>query len=106
MCANSNANIPMSRDNHERLWQALGVVIAFTVGVCGWYMNRLVDEVDKANSGITSVSVQVARLESQVNGIEKRLDERVSIEPRVSNGEVTASSRLSPFEERSTGVSR
>ena len=69
-------------------------------------MNRLVDEVDKANSGITSVSVQVARLESQVNGIEKRLDERVSIEPRVSNGEVTASSRLSPFEERSTGVSR
>lgn len=97
----------MSRDSNEKLRQILSVLIAFTLGICGWYMNRLVGEVDKANEGIVSVSVQVARLETQVNGIEKRLDERVSIEPRYAKDRnVAVSSLQDPFAEHSKDESR
>lgn len=37
-------------------------------------MNRLVGEVDRANEGIQTVSVQVARLETRIDGMEKRLE--------------------------------
>ena len=90
MYANSNANIPMSRDSHEKLWQALYAMLAFTIGIFGWYMNRLVGEVDKANEGIQVVSVQVARVEARVDGIEKRLDTRVAFEPSKSDMTVAA----------------
>jgi hypothetical protein len=96
----------MSRENHERLWQALGVVLAFTVGLCGWYMNRLVEEVDKANDGIMSVSVQVARLETQVNGIEKRLDQRIAVEPFAFHDFVAVNSRPSQSAGHPTDESR
>ena len=107
MYANSNANIPMSRDSHEKLWQALYAMLAFTIGIFGWYMNRLVGEVDKANEGIQVVSVQVARLETQVDGIEKRLDERASIEPRnFRDRNLAVNSRQGPSVERSKDESR
>lgn len=82
--------IAMSRENNERIQQAFYAVMAICLGMAGWYANRLSDEVAKANEGITAVSVQVARVETRVDGIEKRLDTRVAFEPSKSDMMVAA----------------
>lgn len=97
----------MTREASEsKVWQFAVGVLSLTILMIGWYMNRLADEVDKANEGITTVSVQIARLESQVNGIEKRLDQRIAVEPLAFSNTVAVNSPLNPFAERSKDESR
>lgn len=75
----------MSRDNNERLWQTLCALMAVCLGMIGWYASEISSDLRKANDGITSLAVQVARLEERIDGIEKRLDTRVAVEPYKSD---------------------
>lgn len=96
----------MSRDGHEKLWQALYAMLALTIGICGWYMNRLVIAVDRANDNIVTVSVQVARLETRIDGMEKSLDKRVAVETDEIQELTAFSIHQSLAEGNSSGVLR
>ena len=84
-CGRALMQLFMANASNERLWQMVCAFCALLLGMVGWYANRLSDEVAKANEGITAVSVQVARVEARVDGIEKRLDTRVAFEPLKSD---------------------
>lgn len=76
----------MSRENNERVWQALCALMAVCIGMIGWYASEISSDLHKANDGITSLAVQVARLEARMDGIEKRLDSNIAgIEPSKFN---------------------
>lgn len=64
----------MSSDSNERLWQALCAMMALCLGMIGWYSVKISTDLEKANDGIASLAVQVARLETRMDGIERRLD--------------------------------
>jgi hypothetical protein len=56
----------------------------------GWYSSQISSDLRKANDGITSLAVQVARLEARMDGIEKRLDVCVAFETSRSDMVVAA----------------
>lgn len=92
-CARALMQMSMANASNDRLWQVVCAFCALCMAMFGWYANRLSDEVAKANDGITSLAVQVARLEERIDGIEKRLDTRVAFEPLKSDMMVAATER-------------
>lgn len=72
----------MSRDGNEKVWQALCATMALCLAMIGWYTSKISSDLSKANDGIMSLAVQVARLEARMDGIERRLDTGiVGVEP-------------------------
>ena len=84
-CARALMQMIMANASNDRLWQVVCAFCALCMAMFGWYANRLANEVAKANDGINAVSIQVARVEARVDGIEKRLDTRVAFEPLKSD---------------------
>jgi len=84
-CARALIQMSMANASNERLWQMVCAFCALCLAMFGWYANRLSDEVAKANEGITAVSIQVACVQTRVDGIEKRLDTITSVEPLKSD---------------------
>ena len=80
-CGRALIQMSMANASNERLWQVVCAFCALCLAMFGWYANRLSDEVAKANEGITTVSIQVACVQTRVDGIEKRLDTITSVEP-------------------------
>ena len=92
-CARALMQMIMANASNDRLWQIVCAFCALCMAMFGWYANRLANEVAKANDGINAVSIQVARVEARVDGIEKRLDTRVAFEPSKSDMMVAATRR-------------
>jgi hypothetical protein len=84
-CARALIQMCMANASNDRLWQMVCAFCALCLAMFGWYANRLSNEVAKANEGITTVSIQVACVQTRVDGIEKRLDALTSVEPLKSD---------------------
>ena len=80
-CERALIQMSMANANNERLWQVVCAFFALFLAMSGWYAQRLSDVIAKANEGITTVSIQVACVQTRVDGIEKRLDALTWVEP-------------------------